>query len=180
MTPGTDRLLAIAEYGSVHATPVATSSPDHGPRHWRDVARIGYDLGVRNRADLAVVFAFAALHDTQRQSEFEDLEHGARAALLYAQGGKSRLPLDAWRTVLLNHALVHHDEGGVHNEPTVGTCWDADRLTIGRVGIHPDPQYFSTLNAGQEFDSYVEAAREIMAGPDQTWKEIARVYGDCA
>jgi uncharacterized protein len=33
--------------------------------------------------------------------------------------------------------------------PTIGVCWDADRLDLTRVGIMPDPEFFSTA-AGKE------------------------------
>jgi uncharacterized protein len=32
----------------------------------------------------------------------------------------------------------------VSEHPTIGTCWDADRLDLGRVGARPDPKYMST------------------------------------
>jgi hypothetical protein len=34
--------------------------------------------------------------------------------------------------------------GGISNNPTVGTCWDADRLDLDRVGISVDASYMST------------------------------------
>lgn len=33
--------------------------------------------------------------------------------------------------------------------PTIGCCWDADRLDLGRVGIEPDPELMST-DAGRK------------------------------
>jgi uncharacterized protein len=30
---------------------------------------------------------------------------------------------------------------------TVSTCWDADRLDLGRVGIEPHPDYLCTAEA---------------------------------
>ena len=30
------------------------------------------------------------------------------------------------------------------DDPTIGTCWDADRLDIGRVGIIPHERFMST------------------------------------
>jgi uncharacterized protein len=32
---------------------------------------------------------------------------------------------------------------------TVQTCWDADRLDLGRVGTTPDPRYLCTAAAKQ-------------------------------
>ena len=45
---------------------------------------------------------------------------------------------------LLDYAIRHHVDGDVSDDPTIGTCWDADRLDLGRVGIVPDEQYMST------------------------------------
>ena len=32
----------------------------------------------------------------------------------------------------------------MEGDATVLTCWDADRLDLGRVGIRPDPKYLCT------------------------------------
>jgi len=45
---------------------------------------------------------------------------------------------------LLDYAIRHHVDGDVSDDPTIGTCWDADRLDLGRVGIVPDERYMST------------------------------------
>ncbi|TML82741.1 MAG: hypothetical protein E6G09_09645, partial [Actinobacteria bacterium] len=41
------------------------------------------------------------------------------------------------------------DRGLTTTNPTIGCCWDADRLDLGRVGIEPDPELMSTI-AGPE------------------------------
>ena len=35
-------------------------------------------------------------------------------------------------------------EGCVHADPTIGTCWDADRLDLWRVGITPHARFLRT------------------------------------
>jgi uncharacterized protein len=35
----------------------------------------------------------------------------------------------------------------MEGDVTVLTCWDADRLDLGRVGIRPDPTYLCTAAA---------------------------------
>ena len=37
-----------------------------------------------------------------------------------------------------------HTHGQLIDEPTIGTCWDADRLDLGRVGTEPEARYMST------------------------------------
>ena len=74
-------LTEIAAQLDAMATPVARSSTLHGPRHWRDVARIARELQVEvPAADGRVLFLFAAAHDTQRLNDGHDPDHGERAA----------------------------------------------------------------------------------------------------
>ena len=40
--------------------------------------------------------------------------------------------------------LCHHSDGRVDADVTVQTCWDADRLDLGRVGKRPDPRLLCT------------------------------------
>jgi uncharacterized protein len=57
--------------------------------------------------------------------------------------------LDRIRLDVLKHAIRLHTSGLTTEDPTVGTCWDADRLDIGRVGIIPSSRFMST-SAGKE------------------------------
>ena len=52
--------------------------------------------------------------------------------------------LEPDRLALLEYAIRHHTGGRTSDDPTIGTCWDADRLDIGRVGIIPHQRYMST------------------------------------
>jgi uncharacterized protein len=36
-----------------------------------------------------------------------------------------------------------HNDGELHNDATIQSCWDADRLDLGRVGKRPHPRYLS-------------------------------------
>jgi uncharacterized protein len=116
----------------------------HGPDHWRRVERNGLLLAARSGADIAVVRLFALFHDSRRQSDGRDDGHGARGAE-YAKslhGIAYDLPND--RFELLYCACVRHTDGKHHDDPTIATCWDADRLDLGRVGIVPKPDFMST------------------------------------
>jgi uncharacterized protein len=44
---------------------------------------------------------------------------------------------------VLCEAIEHHSGGAVHDQATVQTCWDADRLDLGRVNIAPDARFLS-------------------------------------
>jgi uncharacterized protein len=45
---------------------------------------------------------------------------------------------------LLHYACTWHTHSQLSDNPTIGTCWDADRLDLGRVGVEPSPEYMST------------------------------------
>jgi uncharacterized protein len=114
----------------------------HGPDHWRRVAENGVTLAVETPgADARVVQAFAALHDSQRRTDGGDPEHGARAAEL---ARSLDLAFDDDQLQLLYAALIEHAQGLVSDNPTIGACWDADRLDLVRLGIQPRPALLST------------------------------------
>lgn len=129
----------------------------HGFPHWARVYRHGLYVGRAIGADLRVVELFAFLHDSQRENEYTDPEHGARAAE-YARWlhKKRRFELDRNALGLLTAACEGHSEGYLQADPTVMACWDADRLDLGRVGIRPDPRRLCTVAARQ--DEYLERA----------------------
>jgi hypothetical protein len=92
----------------------------HGEQHWWCVAATGLDLaaGVPG-ADRELTLLFGLLHDTRRENDSYDPEHGPRA-------------------------MDQHTLGLRSDDPTVGVCWDADRLHLPRVGTTLDPARFST------------------------------------
>ncbi len=118
----------------------------HGELHWRTVAANGLWLaGSVDDVDIRVVVLFALLHDTMRQNDGHDPEHGRRAAAfadeLHMEGV---LGIAASKLDVLMHACAEHADGTVSTDPTVGSCWDADRLDLPRVGVTPRPELFST------------------------------------
>jgi uncharacterized protein len=122
---------------------------DHGPNHWRQVDRLGIALCKANpKADKEVVRLFALIHDHLRENEMEDPLHGHRAAKAApAILEKCGIRLGFDRLNVLLEAIRYHNDGLVSDEPTIGTCWDADRLDLPRVGIIPDPKLLSTQEA---------------------------------
>ena len=121
----------------------------HGPAHWQRVETFGLRLAESSGADLTVVRLFALLHDSCRLNDGDDLDHGPRAAEMLDRIVPSVFALDRNRLELLKQAIRHHTSGHTSPDPTIGTCWDADRLDIGRVGITPSDYYMSTA-AGKE------------------------------
>ena len=174
MIPNLKYLLAGVE---VKSTALALESWDHGPRHWRDVARVGIRLAEATPgADPELIFLFGLLHDTRRINEWHDPDHGRRAAEIVPQLLQAGLvQLEPTRAALLVQAIANHVEGVTTLEPTVGCCWDADRLTLGRVGVVPKLSYLSTHAAKDE--STMAWADEVTRGQDQPWKSIHTSFG---
>jgi hypothetical protein len=55
--------------------------------------------------------------------------------------------------------MTHHSNGAVDADPTIQTCWDADRLDLGRVGIKPPARYLS-LEAATHIESAYNWSRQ--------------------
>src|SRR5688500_7587265 len=118
----------------------------HGPRHWRTVEFNALELAKTSGADVLVARLFAVLHDSQRHNESHDPLHGQRAADWAATLRGEYFRLNDARFRLLETACVLHDKGRVSDEPTVGTCWDADRLDLIRIGMAPRAELMSTAS----------------------------------
>jgi len=121
----------------------------HGPCHWMQVWRNGRRIAKATPgADPCVVALFALFHDCRRVREGRDPDHGRRAADAIGQIRLTLLSdLEERQFDLLLHALVSHNDGQVSDDPTIGACWDADRLDLPRVGIRVSPALLSTAAA---------------------------------
>jgi uncharacterized protein len=119
----------------------------HGRWHWEKVERNAVWLSDHTPgSDQLVARLFAALHDCKRQNENRDPEHGDRSAAfaqhLYDKGVLKELKPK--QLELLKEACRLHEKGMTSTDPTLGVCWDSDRLDLIRVNIIPDPKFFST------------------------------------
>ena len=103
--------------------------------------------------DTQVMFLFALLHDTMRQNDGHAPEPGRLAATfavcVLGAGVQEQVEL---RCADPEQPFRVELAGTVSTDPTVGACWDADRLDLPRVGVTPRPELFST-----------EAARTVLA-----------------
>jgi uncharacterized protein len=126
----------------------------HGPAHWERVEKNAVLLaGATPGCDDVVARAFALLHDCCRRNEGRDPEHGARAAGVAQElADRGVLRLDPGQLALLNYAMRHHTDGQVSDDPTIGVCWDADRLDLPRVGIAPSAGLLSTKCARERLN----------------------------
>jgi hypothetical protein len=171
-------LLALVETIEASAHPHALASELHGPRHWRDVARVGLVLcRYQTLADPLVVLAFAAAHDSQRHGDGIDSDHGPRAAEvvrhLHEQGA---LPLADEQAEQLRLACSRHTYAMADRpvSATAGACYDADRLTLWRLNIAPDETLLFTP-WGKRL-AQMEGPRELVEGDDVSWPLICQRY----
>jgi uncharacterized protein len=116
----------------------------HGAPHWARVRENGLRLAEVTGAKPRVIELFAFLHDSGRLNDGHDPEHGSRAALFAATLAGSVFELESAALALLMTACRGHSDGLTVGDITVVTCWDADRLDRGRVGIKPHPERLCT------------------------------------
>jgi uncharacterized protein len=120
----------------------------HGVVHWARVLEKGLRVAEHSGADAKVVMYFALFHDSRRENDGTDPEHGPRGGELarefYAAG---KLDLSPAQLELLVRACDLHTDALSDQNVTVHTCFDADRLDLGRVGMTPNPYYLSTDHA---------------------------------
>ena len=137
----------------------------HGIAHWARVRANGLMIANQTGANRHVVELFAYLHDSRRINEHQDEGHGACGAELARQLKGKLFDATDHEMDLLCYACEHHSDGMVRGDPTVLTCWDADRLDLGRVGIVPKPRYLCT-EAAQTDASMDRANRRAQAWRD--------------
>ncbi len=119
----------------------------HSVDHWSRVLLNGRHLTAITGANLNVVELFSVIHDSQRHNEGFDPLHGKRAAdYIHSLRGE-------WFNITdkemdqLYYACETHSDGLTEADITIQTCWDADRLDLGRVGITPKPELLATVAA---------------------------------
>lgn len=120
----------------------------HGPAHWDRVFENARRISEETKADERVIELFALFHDSLRRNNITDPGHGKRGAE-YAMKLREEgwFELDDEAFDVLHDACVRHTDGKTEGDPTVITCWDADRLDLYRCGIKPKPTYLCTETA---------------------------------
>ena len=169
VVPDLERLLAaVEEHSPLHGSYV------HGEQHWRAVAEVGLRLLPENRkADAIVVFLFALFHDSMRENEHKDPDHGGRGAALAEELHGRYFQLAPERLGQLVEGCAGHTEIRFSDDPTVGVCLDADRLNLWRVGITPEAKYLSTDVA---LEDEIQHWSKSLHGYARDWAELLRAY----
>ena len=128
----------------------------HGASHWARVILNGLILSDLTGADRDVVVMFGLFHDSRRVNDLHDPPHGKRGGKLARQllSKDSHWPPE--KTDVLVEACNGHTAIRHHEDITIQTCWDADRLDLPRIGAQVDCSYLGSWTPGNE--SIVEAA----------------------
>lgn len=119
----------------------------HGVPHWGRVLENGRRLSETTGAQREIVELFAVFHDSGRINEGFDDGHGRRGSELAKELRGVAYELDDEAFGLLIKACDLHTEGYLDGDITLRTCWDADRLDLGRVGITPRAEKLCTEEA---------------------------------
>ncbi len=122
------------------------SSDIHGIHHWQTVERNGHYLAQFTGADVEVISYFAHFHDCMRENEGRDPKHGLRGAL-FAEKHRGLVDLSDTQFKQMTDACKAHTGGQKTSCVTVATCWDSDRLDLGRVGTAPMSGFLFTEEA---------------------------------
>ena len=116
----------------------------HGVNHWDRVARFG-EMLFQEGADMDVIQALAYLHDSQRNNDGEDYEHGPRASKFIDTIRVSQLSaLNDEQIDKLKRACELHTIEDRTGDITIDICFDSDRMDLLRVGITPLPDRMAT------------------------------------
>lgn len=146
----------------------------HGIHHWMCVATIGYHLLIHDAAgDPIVVLLFALFHDSMRVNDWDDPDHGRRGGLFAHSLQGDLFTVSPDQLHLLLDACNGHTNGGTISDPTIGICWDSDRLNLWRIRRRPAPYYLSTAAARQY--STIEWAKEIQM-QHHNWETIFSLF----
>lgn len=147
----------------------------HGPQHWRCVALVGIELARETPgADPLVALLFGLFHDSMRENEDDDPEHGARGAelfLLMEQRDLIDVSFDQHNAVI--EACRTHTKAGPTVDPRIGVCYDADRLNLWRCHIKPKPCFLSTEGGKQRA---LHCTTQDLHETVLTWDRVLDLY----
>lgn len=156
----------------------------HMADHWARVMENGRRLAPLTGARVDVVDLFAVFHDSGRIRDGRDKFHGRRGARLAMELRGSLFELDDAGMELLVQACEEHTRGEVEADATVQTCWDSDRLDLGRAAIYPVARLLCTP-AARDPEMIAWAHERAMrryapCGLLAEWGVDLQIYPDCA
>lgn len=146
----------------------------HGLVHWAKVHDNGKKLSEQEGVNRIVVEYFSVFHDSQRQNEYSDSEHGSQGANLAIEL-RDYIKLNDVDFELLLTACCYHTNAKTDDNITIQVCYDSDRLDLGRVGIKPLSELMCSP-MGKEQESIEQAYKKGLdrSMPDDAfglWKD---------
>ena len=123
----------------------------HGVYHWHRVYKNALQLARYYNIKSRVFMLFALFHDSRRENDNIDPQHGKRGGK-YARVLQHKISalkeLNISDFDLLEYACSSHTKTDYQHTLAdnliANICWDADRLDIGRVGFVVDTEYLHT------------------------------------
>ena len=125
----------------------------HGLPHLREVSLLAGYIASQSGADVESAMVAGFLHDCERKDDGGGNRHAhdsARAARAILRKHFPHLDTDT-----ICEAIRRHADGEVTDDPIAGALWDADRLTLERLGYRVRRDLLSTA-----------VARRLAQGPD--------------
>lgn len=125
---------------------------DHGIKHWESVFKHSQILANHYEISSKVFELFALLHDSKREDEYQDINHGLRASVFVKELLVNDLiklnKQDAERLIFAcaNHT-VKNKTNPLCDDLIVQICFDSDKLDLGRVWMTPDKNRMYTSYA---------------------------------
>jgi uncharacterized protein len=119
----------------------------HGIQHWISVRNYGLKIANTNRANKEIIQLFAWFHDIGRVANKGDYQHGSRSVEIMDSIYKKLFYIGADEYEVLRFAIKYHTDTIHYSNITVGTCWDADRLDLCRIGRIIDPSLLNSEEA---------------------------------
>ena len=120
----------------------ALDSDLHGRRHLREVALLAGRIADELGENVEGALVGGLMHDCGRLNDGGGNQHALDSAALARPLLKEFFPhLDAERII---GAIARHADGEVTADPLAGALWDADRLTLVRLGHVVRPELLST------------------------------------
>ncbi|HUT57746.1 MAG TPA: HD domain-containing protein [Phycisphaerae bacterium] len=128
----------------------------HGLNHLKEVALLAGRIAAEMDEDVEAAMVAGFLHDCARTDDGVGTRHARDSAKLARPVLKECFPhLDAERICC---AIERHADGKVTEDPLAGALWDADRLTLPRLGYEVCVELMST-EAGRRMASRQRSER---------------------
>jgi uncharacterized protein len=121
----------------------------HGVLHWHHVYLNGRILSQQEGVNQTVLDYFSIFHDSCRENDGIDPDHGRRGVEL-AIKFRDLILLDDDEFSLLQTACALHNSAVTHNDITIQCCFSSDRLDLGRVVKYLDPAFLCSPMARQK------------------------------